>query len=325
MIISRTPLRISFVGGGSDIASFYKTEPGAVVSTTINKYVYITVNKRFDGKFRLSYTDTEIVDEVDDFKHMLGREILKYFNLKQGVEVHSIGDIPARTGLANSGAYTVGLIKALLHYQGKQSTPEELANLASIIEIERAQRPIGKQDQYVQAYGGLNFIQFNPDESVVVEQIKLSASKIEELESNMLLFYTGRSGSSSKVLAKHTKKLAEQVDKRAVMSKMVSLAHELKKQLQKGNIDSFGELLHENWLLKKKMGSGVSNPQIDGWYETALAKGAIGGKICGAGGRGFLLLYAPHQDHTKIINALTDLHPVDFSFEQKGSMIVYKD
>jgi D-glycero-alpha-D-manno-heptose-7-phosphate kinase len=324
MIISRTPLRISFVGGGSDISSFYKTEPGAVVTTTINKYVFITVNKRFDGKYRLSYTDTEIVDDVEDFKHQLGRETLKYFKIKHGIEVHSIGDIPAQTGLANSGAYTVGLINALRAYKGERSTPEQLANLASIIEIEKAKRPIGKQDQYVQAYGGLNFIQFNPDESVVVEPIRLSSAKTKKLESSLLLFYTGRSGSSAKVLAKQTKKLAEHVDKRAIISQMVGIAKEMKTQLQKGNIDSFGELLHENWLLKKKMGSGVSNKQIDAWYETALQKGAIGGKICGAGGRGFLLLYAPEKKHNKIIRALSDLQYVDFSFEQKGSMIVYK-
>lgn len=324
MIISRTPLRISFVGGGSDISSFYKTEPGAVVSTTINKYVYITVNKRFDGRYRLSYTDTEIVENVTDFKHLLGRETLKFFNIKHGIEVHSIGDIPAQTGLANSGAYTVGLIHALLHYTGETATPEKLAHYASIVEINRALRPIGKQDQYAQAYGGLNFIQFNPDDSVKVESIKLSNQKTKQLESNMLLFYTGKSGSSAKVLAKHTKKLAEQIDKRAVMSQMVGLARELKKQLQKGNIDSFGELLHENWLLKKKMGGGVSSHQIDTWYDAALRSGAIGGKICGAGGRGFLLLYAPEKKHKKIINALADLQQVDFSFEQKGSMIVYK-
>jgi len=323
MIISRTPFRISFVGGGSDSASFYKTQPGAVVSTTINKYVYITVNKRFDGKFRLSYAETETVDKISDFKHQIGKETLKFLKMKHGVEVHSIGDIPAGTGLASSGAYTVGLINALSIYNGKKLTAEQLAYYASLVEIEKAKRPIGKQDQYVQAYGGLNFIQFNPDESVAVEAINLSPAKRKKLESSLLLLYTGKAESSAKVWSKQIKVLAKQIDKRMIMSSMVDLARKLRNQLQKGNIETFGELLHKNWMLKKKMGDGISNPKIDKWYDTALRKGAIGGKICGAGGRGFLLLHAPIKYHKKICAALSELKRIDFAFETNGSTIIY--
>lgn len=322
MIITRTPLRISFVGGGSDMASFYKTTPGAVISTTIDKYVYIALNKRFDGKIRLSYSETEIVEKVEDIKHLIAKETLKYFKIKDGIEIFSIGDIPAKTGLGSSGAYTVGLINALNLYKGKKMTKEQLAYFASVIEINKAKRPIGKQDQYAESYGGFNYIEFRPDESVIVKPIKLSPIKQGRLESNLLLLYTGKTGSSSVVLSKQNKKLKEQNDKREILSQMVYLTKLLKKELEKGNISAFGELLHENWLLKKKIGGGISNPQIDEWYEIALKKGAIGGKICGAGGRGFLLLYAPNENHRKICRALSNLQKVDFAFEKKGSTII---
>ncbi|HVA96944.1 MAG TPA: hypothetical protein VND99_04775 [Candidatus Acidoferrales bacterium] len=323
MIISKTPLRISFVGGGSDMASFYQHEPGAVVSTTINKYVYIAVNKKFDDAIRLSYKETENVPDISKLKHNIARETLRFLKIKQGIEISSIGDIPAETGLATSGAYTVGLLNALITYQGKRMTAEELARNASIIEIEKVGRPIGKQDQYVEAYGGLNYIQFNPNGSVKVVPIKLTPAKKKKLQSHLLLFYTGYVASSAKVLSKQKQIMAKQIDKRAIMSQMVGLAKTLKKELQKGNIDSFGKLLHENWLLKKKMAGGITNRKIDEWYEQAIKNGAIGGKICGSGGRGFLLLYAPPLSHKKINAALSELQQVDFSFEEKGSTIIY--
>lgn len=323
MIISRTPLRISFVGGGSDISSFYKTTPGAVVSTTINKYVYITLNKRFDGRIRVCYSNSELVDNVSDIKHRIARETLKYFKIKNSIEVTSIGDIPAGTGLGSSGAYTVGLIHTLSEYKGLHLTAKKIAEYASHIEIKKVDSPIGKQDQYASAYGGFNFIEFYPDESVVVKPIRLSSIKQKYIESNLLLFYTGKKGSSTKVLSKQNIKIGKRVDQRAILSQMVRLARDLKKELLMGNIDSFGELLHENWLLKKKMGNGISNAQIDEWYDTALRKGAIGGKICGAGGRGFLLLYAPMTSHKKIISALSNLQRESFAFEKKGSTIIY--
>jgi D-glycero-alpha-D-manno-heptose-7-phosphate kinase len=323
MIISKTPLRISFVGGGSDIASFYKKEPGAVVSTTINKYVYVAINKKFDDKIRVSYSETETVDDVTDLKHNLARETLKFLKVKKGIEISSIGDIPSGTGLGSSGAYTVGLINALSVYKGLSLTKKQLAHYASIIEIEKVKRPIGKQDQYAESYGNLNYIQFNSDGSVSVEAINLSDKKRVQLEENLLLFYTGKREFAEKVLSKQNKEIEKVIDKKKIMSEMVAIAKSLRKELQKGNIGAFGELLHENWILKKKLTGGISNQQIDAWYEAGLKKGASGGKICGAGGRGFLLFYAPKETHAKIRRALSDLQPVDFSFESKGSTIVY--
>jgi D-glycero-alpha-D-manno-heptose-7-phosphate kinase len=322
MIISRTPFRISFVGGGSDISSFYKTTPGAIVSTTIDKYIYVTVNPRFDGKIRLNYSESELVDRVSKLKHKIARETLKFFKLR-AIEISSIGDIPSGTGLGSSGAYTVGLINALSLYAGKKLQTEDLANLASIIEIEKVKRPIGKQDQYASTYGGLNFIQFNPDESVVVEPIKLSVSKRKKLEENLLLFYTGKREYAEKVLTNQNKKIEKIPLKREILSEMVNLAKSLRDELKRGKVDIFGELLHENWLLKKKLTGGISSTQIDKWYESARKKGAIGGKICGAGGRGFLLLYAPIENHNKILRTLSNLQKIDFAFEKKGSTIVY--
>lgn len=322
MIISKTPLRISFVGGGSDIATFYKKEPGAVVSTTINKYVYVVINKKFDDKIRMSYSETETVDNISDLKHNLARETLKFLKVKKGIEISSIGDIPSGTGLGSSGAYTVGLINALAAYKGITLTKEQIAQYASTIEIEKVHRPIGKQDQYAESYGNFNYFQFNPDGSVEVESIKLFSTKRKQLEANLLLFYTGKREFAEKVLTKQNKEI-EKVDKKKIMSEMVSIAKSLKDELQKGNISAFGELLHQNWLLKKKLAGGISSPQIDKWYDTALKNGAIGGKICGAGGRGFLLLYAPTDKHKKIYRALFDLQQVDFSFEQDGSKIIY--
>jgi D-glycero-alpha-D-manno-heptose-7-phosphate kinase len=323
MIITKTPLRISFVGGGSDLKSFYKHEPGAVISTTINKYVYVAINKKFDDKIRMSYSETETVDDINELKHNLARETLKYFKVKKSIEISSIGDIPSGTGLGSSGAYTVGLINALSVYKGLNLTKEHLADIASIIEIDKVGRPIGKQDQYAESYGGLNYIQFNPDGSVLVEPITLSAKKKKLLENNLLLFYTGKREFAEKVLAKQNKIMKEKIDKQKIMSEMVAIAKSLKDSLNKGKIEIFGELLHKNWILKKKLTGGISNPQIDAWYETALQKGATGGKICGAGGRGFLLLYAPPDTHKKISRGLSDLQQIHFSFEEKGSTIIY--
>lgn len=324
MIISRTPFRISFVGGGSDIASFYQTTPGAVVSTTINKYIYVVVHDRFDGKIRLSYSESELVDNVSELKHKIAKATLKHFKIKRAIEITSIADIPSGTGLGSSGAYTVGLLNALSLNKGIPFTKKQLAEIASIIEIEKVGRPIGKQDQSASAYGGLNYIQFNPDESVIVEPIRLSVTKKKQLEENLLLFYTGKREFAEKVLRKQNKKVSSLVDKRTAMSQMVSFAKNLRDELNKGKIETFGELLHENWLLKKKLTGGISNETIDAWYETARKKGALGGKICGAGGRGFLLVYAPKAAHSKIIRALSDLQKVDFGFETEGSVIVHK-
>lgn len=326
MIISRTPLRISFVGGGSDISSFYTHIPGAVVSTAINKYIYITVNKQFDGRILIHYSKTETVRKIEDIENNLVREALKLTGVTGGIHIASIADIPSEgTGMGSSSSYAVGLLNALYAYQGKHVNAERLAREACQIEIDILKKPIGKQDQYIAAYGGLEYIKFNSDDSVYVDPIicKIETKKI--LEKRLLLFYTGITRSADPILAKQTSNIASQKDKRAIMTEMVMLAGKMQNALNKNNLDVFGEMLHENWILKKQMAEGISNPQIDKWYKLAIKNGAIGGKLLGAGGGGFFLFYAPENRHKKIIDALSGLTYQEFSFEPQGSKIIFVD
>jgi D-glycero-alpha-D-manno-heptose-7-phosphate kinase len=326
MIISRTPLRTSFVGGGSDLAAFYRHEPGGVVSTAIDKYIYITINRKFDSKIRVSYSETEIVDSVDELKHDLVRESLKLLGVDGGIEITSIADVPSNgTGLGSSSSYTVGLLNALYAYKNTPVEAGWLAKEACQIEIECCSKPIGKQDQYIAAYGGLQHIQFNPDETVSVDQITLSGDVKKRLEQRLLLFYTGLARSSEDILTEQRKNTEQQEDKRKTLHNMVKLASELNDALMKDDLDSFGELLHAGWLEKRKMASNITSSTIDEWYETARKHGTIGGKILGAGGGGFLLLYAPKEKHDDIVKALPQLRPFPFKFEPQGSKIVYAD
>ena len=324
MIISRTPLRASFVGGGSDLPAFYRTSPGAVVSTAINKYIYITVNKKFDDKIRVSYSVTEIVDEVDELKHELIRECLKLLDIDGGIEITSIADIPSQgTGLGSSSSYTVGLLNALYAYKGMHVGAERLAKEACEIEIELCSKPMGKQDQYIAAYGGLQYIRFNPDETVFVDPIIHLKDVRIELEKHLLLFYTGLTRSSNSILSEQTENTEQQEEKREILRKMVRLATELSDALNRNELESFGEILHAGWLEKQKLARNISTSIINDWYEKAREHGAIGGKILGAGGGGFLLLYAPPEKHKGIIGALAELQRFPFSFEPQGSKIIY--
>jgi D-glycero-alpha-D-manno-heptose-7-phosphate kinase len=324
MIISRTPLRVSFAGGGSDLPAFYGNEPGAVTSTAINKYIYITVNKKFDRKIRASYSVTEIVDSVDDLNHELIREALRLVGLDGGIEITSISDIPSRgTGLGSSSTYTVGLLKALYAYKGQHVGAERLAREACQIEIEICGKPIGKQDQYIAAYGGVQHIQFNPDESVFVDPVICLPSTKRELLSGLLLLYTGLTRSADSILAEQTRNTKNDEDRRHALQTMVKLARELRDTLAANDLGSFGEILHLSWLEKKKLASEISNSRIDEWYERARQHGAIGGKITGAGGGGFLLLYAPPERHEEVVKHLPELRPIAFRFEPQGSKIIY--
>lgn len=324
MIISQTPLRISFAGGGSDLPEFYKKIPGAVVSTSINKYIYITVNKKFDNQIRASYSSTEIVSHPDELKHELIRESLKLAGIYNGLEITSISDIPSGTGLGSSSSFTVGLLNSLNAYRGIYSSPSELAINACDIEIRKCHKPIGKQDQYAAAYGGLNFIEFNSNGEVNVSPIIIKQNKLEELEDNLLLMYTGITRSADLVLKDQNNNISKGMSAATSDLKlMVELAKELKKSLTEGDINKFGEILDENWNLKKKLSKQISNPKIEQWYNLGKKNGAIGGKILGAGGGGFLLFYAPSAKHHKIIDALPKLTPTSFRFEKGGSRIVY--
>lgn len=324
MIISRTPLRISFAGGGSDLSAFYRQEPGAVLSTAINKYIYINVNKKFDNKIRASYSVTEIVDHVDQLNHELIREALKIVLPPCGIEITSISDIPSQgTGLGSSSTYTVGLLNSLYAHVGQHVGAERLAQGACEIEIERCQKPIGKQDQYIAAYGGLQYIRFNPDESVFVDPVICAPETKLRLQQSLLLLYTGMTRSADKILKEQSLNTENDHKNRSSLRIMAGLAGELRDALVENDLDGFGEILHQGWMEKRKLASGISNNKIDEWYETARNQGAIGGKVLGAGGGGFLLLYAHPENFPDIINSLPELQPISFKFEPQGSKIIY--
>lgn len=315
------------MGGGSDFPSFYKQSTkgyGAVVSVAIDKYIYITVNKKFDTKIRASYSVTEMVDRVSDLKHELIRESLKTVGINGAIEITSIADVPSRgTGLGSSSAYTVGVLNALYAYKGELCSAEKLAKEAYVVEAQKAGKPAGKQDHYISAYGGLNYIQFNSDATVFVEPIIMKEKTKMNLQRNLLLLYTGTTRNSSKILKEQNNGFEGSKEKRDIMYRMVEIALQMKEVLNNSRTDEFGELLDENWRLKAKLVKGITDSRIDRWYRIARKNGAIGGKICGAGGGGFLLLYAPGSKHGKIVSALPGLRPFDFSFEPQGSRIIF--
>ena len=325
MILSRTPLRISFVGGGSDLRAYYSYRLGAVFSTTIDKYIYVCVNHRPDGLIRVSYSKAETVDSVDKVEHDIIREALKLTGINNGVEINYMGDFPignAGTGLGSSSALAVGTLNALYALQGKKISSEELAHQACEIEIEKLKRPIGKQDQYAAAIGGFNYIEFRPDESVVVMPISLDTETLATLYENLMLFNTRMATASSSVLEEQREKTKDNLE---VLDALVRLTHEIQEVLLNKNFKKFGELLHENWIAKKKLASKITNETLDLYYEKARSAGAIGGKILGSGGGGFLLFYVEKENQDKVRNALKDLQLTPFQFEPNGSNIVYQD
>ncbi len=324
MIIARTPLRVSLAGGGSDLEAFYRQEPGAVVSTAIDKYIYITVNKKFDDHIRASYSVTEIVESVADLRHELIREGLNMVGVRSGIEITSISDIPSSgTGLGSSSSYTVGLLNALYAYCGVFAGAERLAREACRIEINHLDKPIGKQDQYIAAYGGLQYIRFNPDGGVFVDPIICRRSTKEELEERLLMLYTGITRSADDVLQEQERNVHNDPARFSTLQAMVRLADNLRDALSANDVDSVGDILHRGWELKRSLASGISSSRIDDWYQRARKAGAHGGKILGAGGGGFLLLYAPRAVHASITAALPELPQVPVGFEPQGSKIIY--
>lgn len=324
MIITRTPLRISFAGGGSDLPAFYEKEQGAVVSTAIDKYIYITVNPKFDHKIRASYSITEIVDKVDELKHELIREAMHLLGVTEGIEITSISDIPSQgTGLGSSSSYTVGLLNALYAHTGHLAGEERLGREACHIEIERCGKPIGKQDQYIAAYGGLKYIRFNPDGSVYTDPVIFSPTARKRLEDSFLLMYTGLTRSANNILAEQSKETRNDEAKRATLRKMVGLAGQLYHALSANDVNAFGEILHAGWMEKRRLVNGISNGQIDAWYERGRAAGAIGGKLLGAGGGGFILFFAEPEKHADIVRALPELRPIPFRLAPQGSKVIY--
>lgn len=323
MIITRTPFRISFVGGGSDLKNYYEKYCGSVLSTAINKYMYLSLHPYFFKQgYLLKYSQTEQVDKVEDIKHNILREVFKLYNIK-GVDFASNADIPAGTGLGSSSAFTAGLINLCNAYTEKYMTKEEIAKLSCEIEIDYLKEPIGKQDQYACACGGLNFIEFLADGSVNVEKVFLPAEKYEKLQNNLLLFYTGETRSAGKILQQQSESIKNDSKKINNLHKMVDLSKILKKELLNGNVDSMGEILDTGWKYKKELSDAISNNTINEYYETAIKNGATGGKLLGAGGGGFLLFYSKEKNHGKLREALSPLKEVDFRFENNGTNLIY--
>jgi D-glycero-alpha-D-manno-heptose-7-phosphate kinase len=322
MIGTRTPFRISFAGGGSDLKDFYSKEPGCVISTTINKYMYIFVHPYFDEKIQVKYSRTELVDQAEEIKHPIAREVVKKFQLNS-IDINSIADIPSGTGLGSSSSYTVGLLHAMYAYCNKYASSAMLARDSCSLEIDILGEPIGKQDQYAAAYGGLNAIRFFPDESVDVEPIILSPGLKQKLQNNLLIFYTDQTRNASDVLTDQKRKMRGEKQIMGSLSQMVRLADQMKKSLIESDLDSFGRILHQNWELKKKLSNKISGDKIDEIYEKARQNGALGGKILGAGGGGFLLFYCDLENQGKLRNALRDLKELDFEFEGAGSKVIY--
>jgi D-glycero-alpha-D-manno-heptose-7-phosphate kinase len=323
MIISRTPLRASFAGGGSDLEVYYKSGFGSVVSAAIDKYIYITVNKKFDDLIRVSYSKTEMVETVDELEHNIIREALRVAGIEKGIEVVYMGDIPlgsAGIGLGSSSSLAVGVLNALYAYVGKSVSAETLASQASQIEIDILKYPIGKQDQYIAAYGGLQHIRFNNDETVFVDPVICSKATREELNSKLLLFYTGITRVSSSILAEQKQ---NHTTNHSNLDKMVELSLKMKDALVSNELHNFGEMLHEGWTYKKNLASGISNSKIDEYYEKAIQAGATGGKLLGAGGGGFLLFYCDQKYQDKVRRALSNLKESPFKFEPQGSKIIY--
>ena len=322
MIGTRTPFRISFAGGGSDLKEFYSRHPGCVISTTVNKYMYIYVHPFFDQKIQVKYSITEVVENINEIRHPIVREILTKFEIK-GIDINSIADIPAGTGLGSSCAFTVGLLHALYAYRSRYPTKERLAREACEIEIDLLKEPIGKQDSYAVAYGGLNCITFYPNERVNVEPIIMSQESYKQLEENLLLFYLGGPRPASDILSDQRKNILSNKHTFNNLVKMTELAQELRKSLSNGHLRDTGLTLDENWKLKKTLSSKISAGKIDFYYEKAKKNGALGGKLLGAGRGGFLLFYCEKEHQDKLRKALADLREIKFRFDHCGTKIIY--
>jgi len=322
MIISRTPFRISFAGGGSDLPSFYKKGMGAVLSTSINKYIYLAIHPFFEpDKIQLKYSKTELVSNVSEIKHPIFKAALDMYNIT-GVDINSIADVPSGTGLGSSSSFTVGLLNAIKAYQNRAVSQEVLALRACHIEMELLKSPIGKQDQYAAAYGGLNFMTFYPDETVNVEKIIMNPQKKQELDENLIMIYTGDVRSANSILEQQNIAIEEE-DKFKCQEKMVRLAFDLKKVLEMNNIDDFGRILHEGWLLKKSLIKSISSTSIDDIYAKGIQAGALGGKLLGAGGGGFILFYCPKEKQENFRECMKNYRELKFGFDHFGSKIIY--
>jgi D-glycero-alpha-D-manno-heptose-7-phosphate kinase len=326
MIITRTPFRVTLGGGGTDLPSFYQEHGGFVLAVAIDKYMYLNVNTPIlEDIVRVQYSRTELVRHVDDVQHTLAREALRFFHIENGIEIVSIADIPAGTGLGSSSSYLVGLLNALHTLTQTPISPDQLAEEACYIELDRLQKPIGKQDQYIAAFGGLTGLEIAKDGQVKATRHCLGVELLEALESNTLLFYTGAARDAESILEKQdnaTKHKSSTVV--ASLFEIKDIGLEIRDVIVRGNLRRFGELLDVHWQTKKRLSGGISNRRIDEWYALARQNGAIGGKICGAGGGGFLMLYC-EDSKPRLREAMrrAGLRELNFRFEFEGSKVVF--
>jgi len=323
VIMTRTPLRVSFAGGGTDLAEFYEREPGVVFSTAIDKYIYVTVKRHgsvFNEAIRLNYSRSEQVQQVSEIENDIARECLRFLAIEPPIYVSTVADLPASTGLGGSSSFAVGLLNALHAFRGERVSAGQLAEEASYIEIDVLKQPIGKQDQYAAAFGGLNCFCFKPGGVVTVEPQRLHNGGLQSLFDSILLFWTGHQRDSSSVLSEQKANTRSKMD---ALLCMRGHARELQDLTADGHvdIDRFGRVLHESWLLKRSLASKITNPQIDRWYELAINAGALGGKLCGAGGGGFLLFVARPERHHAVRRALGGLKEVPVAPEVHGSQV----
>ena len=321
MIISQTPYRVSFAGGGTDLPAHYRQEFGAVLSMTIDQHIYVTIHRRFESTIRVSYSRTEVARTIDDVKHELVREAMRMVEIDEPLEITTIGDVPSGTGMGSSSSLTVGLLTALYGYRHRIVSPKLLAEQACRIEIDILNKPIGRQDQYAAAFGGLNYFRFNPDDTVDVEPVPCRAETLAELEQRALLLYTGQTRDANLILEQQSNIAEDRFD---VLRAMRDLADEMRHALAgEGDLDRFACLLHEGWELKRSLGCGISNDQINEWYAVARRAGAVGGKLLGAGGGGFVLLIAPPWRHRAIREALGRPRELPFKISRYGSRNIF--
>lgn len=321
MIITQTPYRVSFAGGGTDLPAFYQHEYGAVLSMAVGHHMYVTVSPRFEKTIRVAYTKVDISDTIDGVDHTIAREVLRMTDLAEHIEITTVGDVPAGTGMGSSSSLAVGLVNALYAYKGQVTSPGLLAEKACEIEIDILGKPIGRQDQYAAAYGGVNYIRFNPDHTVDVEPVPCAPEFLDQLERHILLLYTDQQRDADTILKKQSE---GSQDKMSVLREMRDLAAELKNAMGgHGNLEDFGRILHQGWELKRSLGFGISNRGVDDWYEAARANGAMGGKLLGAGGGGFLLVMAPPERHDAIRAAVGNPREIPFRIDRRGSRIIF--
>jgi D-glycero-alpha-D-manno-heptose-7-phosphate kinase len=325
MIVSRAPVRFSLGGGGTDLPSYSREYGGYLVAAAIDKYVFVGANRGFRETIRLAYSKTETVDSVDEIEHRIFRESLRYVGIHKGIELFSVADVPGNSGLGSSGSFTVALLNALHAYHGNFVSTGQLAEQACAIEIDVLKEPIGKQDQYIAAYGGVTAFTFQRDGSVIAERVPIRDEVVDELESNLVIFYSGVERSASAVLADQGKKIRENTDSAVErMHRIKQLGHDTHRLLVRGEIDSYGELLHEHWTHKRKLASSMTDPAIDEHYEAARKAGAIGGKLMGAGGGGFFMFYTRPADKRRVWETMVQrgLKALRFRFDPDGARIL---